>query len=178
MKYFLNLKTAVLLMALAGMAGALSVSSADDNTATSTRWPAQRANDWANQTGWLVGCNYIPSTAINQLEMWQANTFDPKTIDRELGWAQPNWVSPAYACFCTICCGNRSRQGFSPTAWISFWTWADKHHIKATFVLFDSCWNPDPKLGPQPAPRPFVHNSGWVQSPVVNTWHTRNGWTN
>lgn len=32
-------------------------------------------------------------------------------------------------------------------------------------MLFDSCWNPNPKLGPQPAPRPGVHNPGWVQSP-------------
>ena len=25
---------------------------------------------------------------INQMEMWQADTFDPVTIDRELGWAE------------------------------------------------------------------------------------------
>jgi hypothetical protein len=34
-----------------------------------------------------------------------------------------------------------------------------------TFVLFDSCWNPFPKTGKQPDPKPFTHNSGWVQSP-------------
>lgn len=163
MKYFLNLKTAVLLMALAGMAGALSVSSADDNTATSTRWPAQRANDWANQTGWLVGCNYIPSTAINQLEMWQANTFDPKTIDRELGWAQQLGFT-GIRVFLHNLLWQQDAKGFL-NRMDQFLDLADKHHIKATFVLFDSCWNPDPKLGPQPAPRPFVHNSGWVQSP-------------
>jgi hypothetical protein len=32
-------------------------------------------------------------------------------------------------------------------------------------VLFDSCWEPNPKLGPQHPPIPGVHNSGWVQSP-------------
>ena len=32
-------------------------------------------------------------------------------------------------------------------------------------MLFDSCWDPYPKLGPQHAPTPGVHNSGWVQSP-------------
>lgn len=38
--------------------------------------------------GWIVGCDYVPSTAINQIEMWQAETFDPETIDRELGFAE------------------------------------------------------------------------------------------
>ncbi|HXI98025.1 MAG TPA: hypothetical protein VNG73_03720, partial [Gemmatimonadaceae bacterium] len=51
-------------------------------------WTKQRARAWADSTGWLVGSNFIPSTAINQLEMWQATTFDPRTIDRELGWAE------------------------------------------------------------------------------------------
>lgn len=37
---------------------------------------------------WYFGANFIPSTAINQLEMWQKETFDPTTIDRELGFAR------------------------------------------------------------------------------------------
>jgi len=56
--------------------------------AETTVWPAARARDWANRTGWLVGCNYLPATAINQLEMWQAESFDPERIDLELGWAE------------------------------------------------------------------------------------------
>src|SRR5215470_11713974 len=52
------------------------------------RWPTERAAAWSREHPWLVGCNYIPSRAINQLEMWQADTFDPATIDRELGWAE------------------------------------------------------------------------------------------
>ena len=51
------------------------------------RWSRERANEWYEAQPWLVGCNFIPSTAINQLEMWQEDTFDPATIDRELGWA-------------------------------------------------------------------------------------------
>jgi len=51
-------------------------------------WTAKQANDWYAQQPWLVGSNFIPSTAINELEMWQADTFDLPTIDRELGWAQ------------------------------------------------------------------------------------------
>jgi hypothetical protein len=51
------------------------------------RWPAEKAEAWAQQHGWLVGCNYIPHNAINQLEMWQTESFDPFLIDKELGWA-------------------------------------------------------------------------------------------
>ncbi len=52
------------------------------------RWTPQQANEWYDAQPWLVGCNFLPSTAINQLEMWQPETFDATTIDRELGWAQ------------------------------------------------------------------------------------------
>jgi len=46
-----------------------------------------------------------------------------------------------------------------------FLTIANRHHIRPIFVLFDSCWDPNPRLGPQHAPIPGVHNSGWVQAP-------------
>ena len=41
------------------------------------RWTAERSHEWMDKNGWLVGCNYIPSNAINQLEMWQSETFSP-----------------------------------------------------------------------------------------------------
>jgi hypothetical protein len=110
-----------------------------------------------------VGANYIPSSAVNQLEMWQADTFDPTTIDRELGWAESIGM-------------NTVRVFLHDLAWKldasgtekrinAFLKIADKHHIRPMFVLFDSCWNPFPEPGPQPKPRPGVHNSQWVQSP-------------
>src|SRR5688500_19228302 len=51
------------------------------------RWSEQQARDWYAKQPWLVGSNYNPASAINQLEMWQADSFDPKRIDLELGWA-------------------------------------------------------------------------------------------
>ena len=54
---------------------------------TPPRWASEKANEWYTRQPWLVGCNFIPSNAINQLEMWQAETFDADAIDRELGWA-------------------------------------------------------------------------------------------
>src|SRR4026207_1711452 len=52
------------------------------------KWSDQQARDWYAKQPWLVGSNYNPASAINQLEMWQADTFDPKRIDLELGWAE------------------------------------------------------------------------------------------
>ena len=56
--------------------------------AVAGQWPAEKAWQWRASRPWLVGCNFLPSTAVNDIEMWQKGTFDPKTIDRELGWAR------------------------------------------------------------------------------------------
>src|SRR4051794_4501584 len=58
-----------------------------DNSASGI-WTEKKANDWYKQQGWPIGCNFLPSTAINQLEMWEPETFDTATINRELGWAE------------------------------------------------------------------------------------------
>lgn len=129
------------------------------------RWSVEKANIWFVEHGWLRGCNYIPSTAVNQLEMWQADTFDEKTIDRELGYAQSLGFNSVRV-FLHDLLWKQDQNGF--TARIErFLAIAERHQIKVLFVLFDSCWYPLPKLGKQPAPLPFKHNSGWVQSPGV-----------
>jgi hypothetical protein len=126
-------------------------------------WSPHAADAWAKQTGWLVGCNYIPSTAENDLEMWQADTFDPVTIDRELGWAQGLGFN-CIRVFLHDLLWQQDSKGFLARM-NQFLAIADKHHLKVVFVIFDSCWDPNPRLGPQPPPRPFVHNSRWVQCP-------------
>ena len=129
----------------------------------SPRWPAEKANAWYAKQPWLVGCNYIPRTAINQLEMWQADTFDPKTIDQELGWARHIGF-------------NTLRVYLHDKAWAAdpegfkkridgFLNICSSHHIRPMFVFFDDCWSATSNIGKQPDPRPGVHNSGWLQSP-------------
>ena len=127
------------------------------------RWSRPVADAWAKQSGWLVGCNYIPSTAENDLEMWQADTFDPVTIDRELGWAQGLGFN-CIRVFLHDLLWQQDSSGFLERL-DRFMVIAEKHHLKVVLVIFDSCWDPDPRLGPQPPPRPFVHNSRWVQCP-------------
>lgn len=131
--------------------------------AQSPRWTEQQANDWYARQPWLVGSNYIPATAINELEMWQADTFDPGRIDLELGWAESIGLNTMRV-FLHDLLWQQDSVGFLKRI-DTFLSIAGKHHIRILFVLFDSCWDPNPQLGKQRDPRPGVHNSGWVQSP-------------
>ena len=134
-------------------------------TASAQRWSEQKANDWYAQQPWLVGSNYIPSNAINQLEMFQPTTFDPAINDRELGYAEGIGMN-VMRVFLQDQLWQQDPDGFKQRL-DTFLGIAAKHHIRILFVLFDSCWDPNPKLGPQHPPIPGVHNSGWVQSPGI-----------
>jgi hypothetical protein len=127
------------------------------------RWTEQQANAWYRQQPWFVGANYVPANAINELEMWQEATFDPARIDLELGWAEHIGMNTARV-FLHDLLWQQDKAGFIRRI-STFLAIADKHHILPILVLFDSCWDPDPKLGPQHSPTPGVHNSGWAQSP-------------
>jgi hypothetical protein len=140
--------------------GALFASTADAQT---PRWPEQKATAWYAQQPWLVGSNYIPKSAINQLEMWQEATFDPDQIERELTWAESLGMNTMRV-FLHDLLWQQDAAGFQKRI-DKFLTIASRHHIRPMFVLFDSCWDPLPHLGLQHPPIPGVHNSGWVQSP-------------
>ena len=127
------------------------------------RWTESQAKEWYTKQRWLVGSNYIPSYAVNEIEMWQADTFDPKRIDQELGWAESIGLNTMRV-FLHDLLWQQDAAGFRDRI-ETFLQIAAKHHIKPLFVLFDSCWDPNPQLGKQRDPRPGVHNSGWVQSP-------------
>ncbi len=129
----------------------------------SPRWTEAKANAWYKAQPWLVGANYIPANAINELEMWQAATFDPQRIDLELGWAESIGMNTMRV-FLHDLLWEQDAAGFRKRIGV-FLDIAAKHKIRPMFVLFDSCWDPFPQLGPQRAPKPGVHNSGWVQSP-------------
>jgi hypothetical protein len=145
------------------------------------RWSAARANEWYRAQPWPVGANFIPSTAINQLEMWQADTFDPATIDRELGFAQGLGMNTMRVYLHNLP-WEEDAAGFTRRIG-EYLAIADRHRIKTIFVLFDSCWNDNAKPGKQPAPRPGVHNSGWVRAPGTarlfdsRTWAGLEGFT-
>ncbi|MGI8908398.1 MAG: endo-1,4-beta-xylanase [Candidatus Sumerlaeaceae bacterium] len=130
---------------------------------TTAPWPAEKANAWYEKQPWLVGSNFAPASAINQLEMWQADTFDLAAIDRELGWAEDLGFT-SMRVFLHNIPWETDREGFLKRI-EQFLETADKHQIGIMLVLFDSVWDPFPKPGKQRDPKPHVHNSGWVQAP-------------
>src|ERR1700692_3820904 len=136
-------------------------------SAQTQRWPERTATDWYAAKPWLVSSNYIPATSIIQLEMWQADTFDPQRIDLELGWAESLGMNTMRV-FLHDLLWRQDSPGLNQRMY-KYLTIADRHHIKTLFVLLDSVWDPSPHLGLQHAPVPGIHNSGWVQSPGAVT---------
>jgi len=146
------------ILILTGFLSVVSVAQAQ-----AQRWTEAKANAWYAPQPWLVGANYVPATAVNQLEMWQAETFDAPQIDKELGWAENSGMNMMRV-FLPYILWDKDPASFRQRI-DTFLTIASKHHIRTMFVLFDSCFDPRPKLGPQHPPIPGVHNSAWVQSP-------------
>ncbi|MBF6596916.1 MAG: cellulase family glycosylhydrolase [Fermentimonas sp.] len=126
-------------------------------------WITEQANEWYSEWEWQRGSNFIPSTAINQLEMWQAETFDPETIDRELGFAE-NIGFNSMRVYLHHLAWQTDPEGFK-SRMNNYLDIADKHGISTLFVFFDDCWTPTYKAGLQPNPKPGIHNSGWLQDP-------------
>ena len=129
-------------------------------------WTIQQANEWYSKQPWLVGSNYSPAYAINQLEFWQKESFDTVAINRELGWAEKIGMNTMRV-FLHDLLYEQDPTGFFKRV-DAFLRIAARHHIRPLFVIFDSVWDPFPKLGKQREPIPRVHNSGWVQSPGAN----------
>jgi len=129
-------------------------------------WPKEKAWQWYDGVAPIRGVNYVPSTAVNMLEWWQKETFDPATIDRELKWANE--------------CGyNSIRCNLSFEVWESdpeglkarldqFFAIAAKHKLTVMLCLFDDVnfAKANPVLGRQPEPVPGIHNSRWVRAPL------------
>ena len=133
------------------------------NSDSSIRWTPERANEWYQNQGWMVGCDFIPSNAINQLEMWQEATFSPELIDKELGYAQSIGFN-AVRVYLHHLAWQEDKEGFKQRM-KDYLTIADNHNIGTMFVIFDDVWNDTYQAGKQPEPKPGTHNSGWIQDP-------------
>ncbi len=142
---------------------------------TRARWTRERAARWTAETPWLIGCNFTPSTASNQLEIWQASTYDPETIDRELGWASQTLGMNSIRLFLHDLMWQVDGERFLDRV-DEVLAIAATHGISVMPVLFDGIWDPDPRPGPQRAPRPGVHNSTWVQGPGAAVLADRSRW--
>jgi len=127
------------------------------------RWSVEKANTWSANKPWLRGANFNPSTAINQLETWQEETFDRQSMDQELGWAEDIGLN-CMRVYLHHAAWEVDKSGFK-NRMNEYLSIANRHGIVTIFVFFDDCWNPTYKVGEQPLPKPGVHNSGWVRDP-------------
>lgn len=150
----------------------LFVSCKDANKGTkveiflSKTWPKEKAAAWMAEQPWLVGCDYIPANAINQLEMWQAETFDTVTIAKEMTLAKSIGFNTLRVYLHSLA-WEADSAGFKNRI-NTFLDITSRNGIRPLFVIFDDCWNPYPKIGAQPQGIPFTHNSGWVQDPGMD----------
>ena len=127
------------------------------------QWSMEKINKWYDDQPWLVGCNYYPATAINQIEMWQASTWDPEQIDKELGWAEEIGMNTLRVYLHDLVWGDDEKGLYARMD--DFLNICQKHGIRPWFVFFDDCHFPNPKLGEQPLPVKAYHNSGWLNCP-------------
>lgn len=141
------------------------------------QWTEQQANDWYQKQPWLFGFNFVPSTAVNDTEIWQAETFDPATIERELAWAEQLGYNSCrvfvqYIVWKADPAGLKQR--FTQLLEI-----AAKHNLSVMPVLFDDCAfdaNRDPYLGKQDDPVPGTSNARWVPSPGLKLVVDKSAW--
>jgi len=157
------MKKHLLILAIAGSLALTSCQQKQVSKTNSTRWTIEKAQQWGTENGWLRGSNFNPSTAVNQLETWQAESFDTTTIDRELGWAQGIGMN-VMRVYLHHLAWEVDNNGFKKRM-DTYLNIANRHGIKTVFVFFDDCWNPTYQAGKQPDPKPGVHNSGWVRDP-------------
>lgn len=161
MKNFYKIKKYLLL--ISGSIILKSCSNIQKTQIQHERWTEEKAWEWFDKQPWLVGTNFISSSAINQLEFWQEETFDPELIDKELGLSASIGMN-THRVFLHDLLWQQDSIGFMSRI-DKFLEISHKYGIKILFVFFDDVWHPLPKLGKQPEPIPNVHNSGWVQSP-------------
>jgi hypothetical protein len=141
----------------------ISLFSAAVALAQTHQWTPAAASDWYVRQPWIIGADYIQSNTVNQIEMWQQDTFDAARIDMELGWAEGLGINTLRVFLHELFWehdsgGLQRRMG-------KLLSLAEKHHMRVIFVLFDSSGDPYPELGHQRQPKPGVRNSVWVQSP-------------
>jgi len=144
--------------------------------APDNRWSTEKAWQWYDSRPWLVGCNFLPSTAVNDVEMWQEDTFDARTIDRELGWAEQLGFNTVRV-FVNFVVWREDAAGLK-ARFAEFLTIADRHGIAVMPILFDDCnfAGRVAAVGKQPDPVPGVHNSQWVSSPPLAMVTDRSAW--
>ncbi len=128
------------------------------------RWSEQKANEWYYSQEWAVGCDYIVSDAINQIEMWQESTFNPQLIEKELAVAEELGFNTVRL-FLHDLVYESDPKGFKERV-AQVLDICESHGIKVVMTFFTNGGKfDDVTLGQQPDPTPGIHNPEWRQTP-------------
>ena len=128
-------------------------------------WSIEKANEWYKSKKWILGFNYVTSTAVNSTEMWQSETFDISTVEREMAAASRCGYNSCRV-FLQYLVWKNEGDKFLDT-FDRFLSVCSKYGITVMPIFFDDCAfsGREPYLGKQDDPKPGVHNSGWTASP-------------
>lgn len=156
-----------------------NVMAAEPTSPAAGQWPEQKASAWQQKQPWLFGFNFVPSTAVNDTEMWQKETFDPAVIDRELAWAEHLGYNSCRV-FVQYIVWKADPQGLKDR-FTRLLEIADKHRISVMPVLFDDCAfgeppQRDPYLGQQREPIPGMILPSWTPSPGLKLVTDKSAW--
>ncbi|MDR1719028.1 MAG: cellulase family glycosylhydrolase [Dysgonamonadaceae bacterium] len=173
----MNIKSAIVVLSFGSVLLAACNCKQQQQTACNERWSEAKANTWYAGQGWPVGVNYVTSTAINQIEMWQAETFDPQTIDKEMGWMEDLGFNTVRVFLYDLVWqvdpdGLKARLS-------RFLEICERHRLKVIVTFFTNGGKPDQpeaKMGKQPEPIQGVHNSGWLQTPKAEVVNDSTQW--
>lgn len=128
-------------------------------------WSAAKANTWYAGHKWINGANFTPSTAINQLEMWQTDTFDPETIDRELGYAEGIGFNTMRVFLHSIA-WKEDPKGFKQRI-NKYLDIADKHHIQPCLYFWMIAGTPMPNRASNRNPKPVSIIQAGCRTPAT-----------
>jgi hypothetical protein len=147
-----------------------------DRSLAPGQWTRARAVAWAAMHPWYCGFNFLPSSAVNFVEMWRAETFDPPTIARELGWAADLGLN-ALRTNLPFVIWRRDRDGLLSRV-DTLLALAAARGLATVLCPFDDCGfgGDEPVAGPQRDPVPGIHNSRAVASPGRATVADRRAW--
>ncbi len=129
------------------------------------RWTEAEARSWWSSKPWICGFNFLPSSSVNFLEMWHADTFDRATIERELAWASEIGFNALRINLHYLVWKNDRDGLLERLDWLI--GVADALGLATVPCPFDDCGfgGFEPTYGPQPEPVHGVHNSRAVASP-------------
>ncbi|HSP98651.1 MAG TPA: 1,4-beta-xylanase [Candidatus Dormibacteraeota bacterium] len=140
------------------------------------RWSRERVGAWYDAQPWMLGFNYLPRTAVNWTELWQAESFDLATIEQELDWARRIGFN-ALRTNLQYLVWQHDPAG-TVTRLDRFLGAAARRGMRTMLCLFDDCAfsGREPYLGPQDPPLPGLHNSGGAASPGRAVVRDRAAW--